>query len=175
MSDADDLLGKADALLNRYRPGSAHPPAADIPVLTDVVELDLPATGLESFHANRATPLPTGNLPEDNAHSMVARPNSAEIASPLAAQATSPAAGGSAEDVRRHVMAALEPFLGEEFDLRLRAGLDLAVDRLAFDLLNEVRSELDTLVRLAVAKALTGSGNAGNGATHSPDTPRNPL
>ena len=40
MTDADDLLSKADALLARWRAGTAAPrPPADYPVLNDVVEV----------------------------------------------------------------------------------------------------------------------------------------
>ena len=37
MSDKD-ILGKADALLNRHAPGRAAPDPAGVPVLTDLVE-----------------------------------------------------------------------------------------------------------------------------------------
>jgi hypothetical protein len=209
MSDADDVLGKADALLNRYRPGSGHAPTADIPVLTEVVELDPKAADpASSFPAAPPSPVeeavsaeqadeakqelaaeqPAGDaaaaLPdappiadEESAESGVTARVSevAPVPVPAPAPALTPTAEQRAEDLRRHVMAALEEFLGEEFDLRLRAGLDLAVHRLAFDLLDEVRGELDTRVREAVAKALAGERAPEHDATSGPDTPRNPL
>ncbi len=176
MSDADDLLGKADALLNRYRPDAAHAPAADIPLLTDVVELAPPAVASGDSPAAAESP-PAGELlPGGAAPVMIVQPVAAMGDAAAAAghaldevslvevnlvEATPAAAGteSRAADIHRHVLAALERFLGDEFDLRLRAGLDLAVHRLAFDLLAEIRGDLNTLVGEAVARALAEKGN----------------
>lgn len=173
MSDADDLLGKADALLGRYRAASANAPTVDIPVLTDVVDLAPSLTESGLPHSGEHKRAETAARTEESPGSPMIAPANAETG--YAPRDSAEVAADRAENVRHGVMQALDRFLGEEFDMRLRAGLDLAVHRLAFELLAQVRDELDSLVRDAVSRALAEKGAGHDSESPGPESPGNPL
>jgi hypothetical protein len=132
MSDsADELLSKADALLSRWRGGlPPAPPAADYPVLTDVVEF--PAT-VESR--------PGWPQPSDAPAVGVAQPSAAQI---------------SAIEARvcQRVLEAIEPMISGVVADGVHRRLEETARKLASELTGEVSDELSELVREAVSRAL---------------------
>lgn len=140
MSDGEELLGKADALLSRYKASSPHQEIAltDFPVLTEVVEeattaiqppLEVPLPPLPAGHAT-ATTAPT--LEQELQH--------------------------LEEKLRQGVLSAIEPqlagLLGEPLETRIREHLGPAIDRLAAEIANAAREETAEMVRQAVSVAV---------------------
>jgi hypothetical protein len=127
MSDSDDLLGKADAFLKRYHP-SAAPASDDIPVLTEVV----PAP------AERPNREPSADKSQD---SVPKDPDSREIEQRL----------------RQRVIEAIQPYIANFLDESLRARLEDHLRRSLAALTDQVRADIETLMRDAVAKVVEGA------------------
>ncbi len=130
MSDsADELLSKADALLSRWRGGlPPAQPAADYPVLTDVVES--PAQG------DSRGPQPTGAPAV-----AVAQPSAAQI-SAIEAR------------VRQCVLEAIEPTISGAVADGVHRRLEETARKLASELTGQVSEDISELVRDAVSRAL---------------------
>lgn len=126
MSDsADELLSKADALLSRWRGGlPPAQPAADYPVLTDVVES--PAQG------DSRGPQPAV---------AVAQPSAAQI-SAIEAR------------VRQCVLEAIEPTISGVVADGVHRRLEETARKLASELTGQVSEDISELVRDAVSRAL---------------------
>jgi len=136
MSEGEDLLGKADALLSKYRPAPAEHEIAlqDFPVLTEVVEtpIETPASDSEpnSVESSRHSPKPT--LDQELRQLEY--------------------------ELRQRVLSAIEPyvasFLGKPLEMRIRTHLGPALDRLAAEIAGVTREEIAELMRKAVAGAV---------------------
>ncbi len=119
MSDPDDnLLGKADAFLKRYR-SSAKPGKDEVPVLTEVV---------------------------------------AEPAAPSSPPAPAGAAGSELEALekrlRQSLLDAVGPYLTDFLEEPLRARIEDHLRRILAGLAEQLKADIDTLVRDAVARAV---------------------
>jgi len=135
MTEADDPVSKANALLARGRAGAvAAQPPADYPLLTEVVK-----------------------APPERAHGAAGEPFE-EFARPPAADATpaSSAADTQAleERVRLRVLETVEPLLQRVLDDRLRSNLEDLSRRLAVNIAANTRNEIIALVREAVRHAV---------------------
>ena len=126
MTDSDELLSKADALLARWRSGAVVPrPPADYPLLTEVVKVLEAADELPH-------PPPLG-------------------ASPTPADADTVALE---ERVRLRVLEAIEPFIRASLDETLRLRMEELARRLAVNIARDARNDILTLVRVAVQSAV---------------------
>ena len=140
MNDGEELLGKADALLSRYKASSPHPEIAlkDFPVLTEVVE-----------DATTAVPLPS-EIPLPSLGTSYA----ATSATPTLDQELQQLE----EKLRQGVLSAIEPqlasLLGEPLEMRIREHLGPAIDRLATEIASAAREETAEMVRQAVSVAV---------------------
>lgn len=135
MMDSDELLSKADALLARWRSGTAVPrPTADYPVLTEVVRASAADAALAAIKA--ADELP--HLP-------------ALEESPVPADA---AVQALEERVRLRVMEAIEPLVGAVLEEPLRLRIEELARRLATTIARDARNDILTLVRDAVRNAV---------------------
>lgn len=138
MSD-DNLLGKADALLSRYRPSSSHRENSlpDFPVLTEVVD-----TTVESIPPLLAE---TDASPGKNSVRFHDDTLSQELKQ-------------LEEELRKKVLLAIEPyvasFLGELLETRIRSHMAPALDHLATEIANATKQEAAQLVREAVNGAV---------------------
>jgi hypothetical protein len=141
MSDGEELLGKADALLSKYRSGTASTGSQsrlpDFPVLTEVVESPVDTAQL--------LPIEPGTFRAD----LVPLPSESTVDQELTQLE---------EELRRKVLLTIEPFvidiLGEILDTRLKGHLDPAFDRLAREIADATRSETVALVRQAISEAV---------------------
>ncbi len=152
MSEGDDLLGKADALLSRYR----SPPLPDFPVLTEVVEL--PVKPADTVKTDSATTVATA-APEVISQQI-------EIPGPVASAAPpapiSNAVDGELHDLedqlRQRILNAIEPrldaLLGASLEQRIRTELDAAMDGFATSIVSAIRTEAGDLVQRAVTEAV---------------------
>jgi len=163
MTEGDELLDKADALLSKYRPAPA--PAvplnqpADFPVLTEVVEL--PFTQAISAQAVSEWAPPA----EDARSDAVQVPDVTEIAGEQQAQ-EEPARLEPVEaelqelehQLRHRILEAIEPrlagLLGDSLEQRIRGELDAAMGQIAGDVAAVIRSEAGDLVLRAVTEAV---------------------
>lgn len=135
MMDSDELLSKADALLARWRSGTAVPrPPADYPVLTEVVRASAADAALAAIKAADELPhlpaLEESTVPAD-----------------AAVQALE-------ERVRLRVMEAIEPLVGAVLEEPLRLRIEELARRLATTIARDARNDILTLVRDAVRSAV---------------------
>jgi hypothetical protein len=135
MSEPDDPLSKANALLARGRAGVVAPqPPADYPMLTEVVD-----------------------TPPERARAAASEP-SEELARRPAADATlAPSSADTRaleERVRLRVLESVEPLVQRVLDDRLRSNLEDLSRRLAVNIAANTRNEIIALVREAVRHAV---------------------
>jgi len=133
MTDSDELLSKADALLSRWRSGAAVPrPPADYPVLTEVIS----ASAADAALATAADELP--HPP------------------PIEAPPASADAGVQAleERVRLRVLDAIEPYVGAFLEEPLRLRIEELALHLAASIARDARNDILALVRDAVRSAV---------------------
>ena len=138
MSDGEELLGKADALLSRYRTTAVpqEAPLPDFPVLTEVVE------AIEGS----AQPLQVA----------VALP--LETQAEFSEQVLDQELKQLEEELLRRILISIEPyvssFLGEPLEMRIKSHIGPALDRLSEQISTAAREETAELVRKAVAGAV---------------------
>jgi len=141
MSDGEELLGKANALLSRYKTGSSQQDVglSDFPVLTEIVE-EVTAV---------AQPL------SDASHLLS---STADTSSPILGLTLEQELQQLEKKLRQGVLNAIEPhlasFLGEPFEMRIREHLDPAISRLAAEIISAVRMETAEMVHKAVSVAV---------------------
>jgi hypothetical protein len=136
MTEPDELLSKADALLARGRAGIIAPqPPADYPVLTEVVHAPMEGTPV-------AAPEPSGEP---------ARLPPVDAAPDLSAADTR----ALEERVRLRVLETMGPHLQRVLDDRLQSSLEDLSRRLAVNIAANTRNEIVALVREAVRHAVT--------------------
>lgn len=144
MSDGDDLLGKADALLSKYRSPSAPNTPADFPVLTDVVELPL-TPAHSGWPVADESSIPEPAAPETQEEPAQRDPVEAELQE-------------LEHQLRHRILEAIEPrlagLLGDSLEQRIRAELDAAMGQIAGDVAAVIRSEANDLVLRAVTEAV---------------------
>ena len=122
MSDSDDLLGKADAFLKRYRPsGTAR---SDVPVLTEIIA------------EAAATP-----------------------AHPPSGTAAQRASTGSdllelEQRLKQSILDAIGPHIAKFVEEPLRARLDAHLQSALTALSAQVKTDIETMIRDAVARAV---------------------
>lgn len=128
MTDGNELLGKADALLAKYRGA----PAPDFPVLTEVVELP-PEPVAESAGRSDAV-----EMDKDAALELEMRELEARL--------------------RSQLLTAIEPYIANSLEAHLKtlikAQLETALARAVDELAESIRAETKTLVENAVAAAV---------------------
>ena len=156
MTDSDELLSKADALLARWRAGGAAPrPPDDYPGLTE---------GVEVPEASREAQEPAFESP-------VIPPLEEYVApdAPLPPGAADASMGGDAlpepeqtmevpavleERLRARVLEAIEPHIGTFLEEPLRLRLEDLARRLAADLAQDARNDILNFLREAVQRAV---------------------
>lgn len=164
MTEGDELLDKADALLSKYRPAPAPvaplaPPAhpsddfsADFPVLTEVVEL--PFSETVSAQAVSEWAVRAEDAPDltDTAGDKAAQEDPSGI-EPVEAELQE-----LEHQLRHRILEAIEPrlagLLGDALEQRIRSELDAAVGQIAGDVAAVIRSEAGNLVIRAVTEAV---------------------
>ena len=122
MAEPEDLLGKADALMARHRPGQAVAPSyPEIPVLEEVVNLlpgddDVPLL-IEVVEPARAAPMPPDQalLHEEQVAAL-------------------------AQSRRATLLAALQPEVDRLIEERLKEGLEPLIVKLFEDMRGELQS-----------------------------------
>jgi hypothetical protein len=135
MTEPDELLSKADALLARGRAGAGAPqPPADYPVLTEVVDAPMETPPV-------AAPEPTGEA---------TRLPPVDVAPVLSAADTR----ALEERVRLRVLETMGPHLQRVLDDRLQSSLEDLSRRLAVNIAANARNEIVALVREAVRHAV---------------------
>lgn len=135
MTDSDELLSKADALLSRWRSGAAVPrPPADYPVLTEVISASAAATDAALATAADELPHPP----------------------PIAASPATADAGVQAleERVRLRVLDAIEPYVGAFLEEPLQLRIEELALHLAASIARDARNDILALVRDAVRSAV---------------------
>ena len=126
MTDSDELLSKADALLARWRSGAVVPrPPTDYPLLTEVVKTIEAADELPHLPPLEASPAPAD-------------------AGTVALE----------ERVRLRVLEAIEPYIRASLDETLRLRIEELARRLAVNIARDARDDILTLVRVAVQSAV---------------------
>ena len=126
MSEPEDLLGKADAFLKRYHPSSAAA-QRDVPVLTEVIET----------HQAPAQPVPT--------------PTAAQVASSSPSEADLLALE---QRLRQSILDAVASHVVQTIEEPLKERLDTHLQRVLIALSNQVKIDLEMLIREAVARAV---------------------
>ena len=124
MSEPDDLLGKADAFLKRYHPSSAAA-QHDVPVLTEIIE-------------TRAAPAQPAPAPAQLANSA---PSETDL---LALE----------QRLKQSILDAVASHVVKTIEEPLKERLDTHLQRVLIALSNQVKADLDVLVRDAVARAV---------------------
>lgn len=181
MTESDDLLSKADALLARWRSGAKAPePPQDYPVLTEAIE-DPEAADLEIPHepevpaldspatAREAEPISIPESPDAPALEVPPAPAGASTGlAPIEADLPpSPTLGatpgrraadidvrGLEERVRLRVLDAIEPQIAALLEEPLRLRIDDAARRCAADIAKNARDDILAVVHEAVRSAL---------------------
>lgn len=126
MSDPNDILGKTDALLGRYRGGSKPAADLDFPVLTEVISADDLNIG----------------------------PSQAAIAAPLQPQGTV-ARGELGEDrILQEVLRALAPQIDTILGDPLKELIEENVHQTIQGLTDQIRADLEVLLRAAMSRAV---------------------
>jgi len=164
MTEGDELLDKADALLSKYRPAPvpAVPvdPRADFPVLTEVVEIpfiqDVSAQDVSEWNLPAEGVLPgsaleTLDIPKTSGAQQA--PEAPALLDPVEAELQD-----LEHQLRHRILEAIEPrlagLLGESMEQRIRAELDAAMGQIAGDVSAVIRSEAGDLVLRAVTEAV---------------------
>jgi hypothetical protein len=125
VSDPDDILGKTDALLGRYRGGVKPATEGDFPVLTEVIgEADLAA----------------GALAADDV--IARRIQGAGVE------------GVSDDRILQEVLRALAPRIDEILGDPLKERLEDHVRNMLQTLTDQMRMDVEALVRIAVSRAV---------------------
>jgi hypothetical protein len=142
MADPEDLLGKADALMARHRPGRTGTyPYADIPVLEEVVDLAAADDGLpvlaEMVELDRAA---TRRFGSDRIEPGRVEPGLLDQAQPAA----------SALDMHASVLAALQP----EIDRLIEERLKLTLEPLLVRLFEDLQGELKSIAQATLSEAI---------------------
>jgi hypothetical protein len=133
MTDSDELISKADALLARWRSGAAAPrPPADYPVLTEVIAAS--AAAADPAFARAADELPR-------------RSESSPACVDAGVQALE-------ERVRLRVLDAIEPYVGAFIEETLRLRIEELARNLATAVARDARDDIVELVRNAVRSAV---------------------
>ena len=135
MTDSDELLSKADALLARWRSGAVVPrPPADYPVLTEVIRASAADASLAAIEVADELPHlpPLEESPAPADQSMRALE----------------------ERVRLRVLEAIEPLVGAFLEEPLRLRIEELARRLATTIAQEARNDILTLVGDAVRRAV---------------------
>lgn len=156
MTDSDELLSKADALLARWRAGGAAPrPPDDYPVLTEVVED--PEASREAhepaFESPAILPLEEYAAPDAPLPPAAADKSTRSEALPESEQTTEVTAALE-ERLRARVLEAIEPHIGTFLEEPLRLRLEDLARRLAADLAQDARNDILNFLREAVQRAV---------------------
>ena len=131
MSDSDDLLGKADAFLKRYR-ASGTSAREDVPVLTEVI----------AESAAQGRPVQTGPTP-------------AELQE-------------LERKLKESILDAIGPYVANILEEPLRARLEAHLQRTLATLSSQVRADIETLIREAVARAVELEFERARGPSRGP-------
>jgi hypothetical protein len=166
MTESDELLSKADALLGRSRRGAAAPqPPADYPVLTEIVTApDSPAWTAGPMDAPAADSLgearpDTPSVPVTAGATIAALDTGDELPHLLPLE-QAPAAGADTdtaaleERVRRRVIEAIEPYIRAFLEEPLRLRIEQLVRDLSKNIARDARNDILSLVRDAVQSAV---------------------
>jgi hypothetical protein len=142
MADLEDLLGKADALMARHRPGRTGTyPYADFPVLEEVVDLAAADDGLpvlaEMVELDRAA---THRFGSDGIEPGRVEPGLLDEAQPAA----------PAQDMHASVLAALQP----EIDRLIEERLKLTLEPLLVKLFEDLQGELKSIAHATLNEAI---------------------
>ena len=123
MSDSDDLLGKADAFLKRYR-ASGTSAREDVPVLTEVIA--------ES----------------------AAQPAQPSLGRPAQVGPTRVELQELEQRLKQSILDAIGPYVANSLEEPLRARLEAHLQRALATLNSQVKADIETLIREAVARAV---------------------
>jgi hypothetical protein len=127
VSDSRDLIDKTDALLGRYRGNTRAIPESDFPLLTDVYDQSqLPISPPEGFAEKGGIPASTGIDPRELREAVLV------------------------DEILRLLAPHIEEALGDP----LRDRLDECLRRALAALTEQVRIDIETLVRDAVSQAV---------------------
>jgi len=122
MSDTDDLLGKADAFLKRYRASGASA-REDVPVLTEVIESAAQAAQASLGRPGQAGPTPA-ELQELERR------------------------------LKESILDAIGPYVANIIEEQLRSRLEAHLQHTLPTLSSQVKADIETLIREAVARAV---------------------
>jgi len=123
MSDSDDLLGKADAFLKRYR-ASGTSAREDVPVLTEVIA----ESAAQSAQPPLGGPVQVG-------------PTRTELQE-------------LEQRLKQSILDAIGPYVANSLEEPLRARLEAHLQRALATLNSQVKADIETLIREAVARAV---------------------
>ena len=156
MTDSDELLSKADALLARWRAGGAAPrPPDDYPVLTEVV--DVPEASLDAQAPAFESPVDLP-LEEYTAPDAPPPPGAADELkggeAPIEPEQATEGPEALEERLRARVLEAIEPHIGTFLEEPLRLRLEDLARRLAADLAQDARNDILDFLRQAVQRAV---------------------
>lgn len=184
MTDSDDLLSRADALLARWRSGAVVPvPPADYPVLTEVVKAsavdsdapmpEIPAETVMPVLDASAAAVPMEiqllDSPEAPTLDVLRSPSAADAGlatleaadelpplPPLEGSPSPADAGVQAleERVRLRVLEAVEPYVSAFLEEPLQLRIEELARQLAANIARDARNDILTLVRDAVRSAV---------------------
>ena len=124
MSKNEDLLGKADAFLKRYHP-SSKPGQDDVPVLTEVV----------------AEPKAAPSQPRAGAGIQSATPSKADLLD-------------LEQRLKQSILDAVAAHVVKTVEEPLRARVDAHLQSAVAGLSTQIKTDLETLIREAVARAV---------------------
>lgn len=137
MNDGEEILGKADALLSRYKPGPSHQEVVqtDFPILTEVVE--------------EATIVASSAVQPHSLTALSANSSAATLDQELQLLEN---------ELRHGILNIIEPQLaiqlGELLESRIREHLGRAINQLAAEIANAAREEATEMVRQAISVAI---------------------